>query len=63
MGYVHLYYKGHKHAYTVNIFTVKLTGMLLTSTATLHNARLSHNGSIITCSDSTDKGSSVKGLV
>ena len=61
-----LYYKKYERASTVHIFTVKLTnvtGMLLISTATVHNAQLSHNGTIITCYDFTRKRSPAKGLV
>ena len=65
-GYVHLYYKRHQPASTVRIFTVKLTnviGMLFTSTATVDNAQLTNNGSIIACSDSGIISSSVNRIV
>ena len=65
-GYVHLYYTEHQPASTVRIFAVKLTnitGMLFTSTATVHNAQHSHNGSIIACSDSGFISNSVSRMV
>ena len=54
---------GHSHFYStsvkatvddVEMFTVNLTsvtGMVLVSTATVHNVQLSHNGAVVTCSD------------
>lgn len=50
----HLYYTSGQPTSVVDIFTVNLTsvtGMVLVSTATVHNVQLSHNGAVITCSD------------
>ena len=65
-GYNFLYYSTGQLAQTVYIFTVKLcnvSGMIFISTATLHNVQLSHNGTVIICSDMTFIGSSVKETV
>ena len=56
-GFKHLYYDPSGQLFSigsVNIFTVNLTsvtGMVLVSTATVHNVQLGHNGTVITCSD------------
>ena len=54
-GHSHFYYTSGKATVdNVDIFTVNLasvTGMVLVSTATVHNVQLSHNGAVITCSD------------
>ena len=50
----HLYYTSGQPTAVVGIFTVNLisvTGMVLVSTATVHNVQLSHNGAVVTCSD------------
>ena len=54
-GRSHFYYTSGKSTLSdVDIFTVNLTsvtGMVLVSTATVHNVQLSHNGAVITCTD------------
>ena len=54
-GCNHLYYtSGQSTVDDVGIFTVSLTsvtGMVLVSTATVHNIQLSHNGAVVTCLD------------
>ena len=54
-GHNHLYFtSGQSTVDDVDIFTVSLTsvtGMVLVSTATVHNVQLSHNGAVVTCSD------------
>ena len=65
-GHNSLYYSAGQPTWTVYIFTVKLcnvTGMIFISTATLHNVQLSHNGTVIICSDTTFIGSSIKETV
>ena len=65
-GHNFLYYSAGQLSENVYIFTTKLSnvsGMIFMSTATVHNVQLSHNGTVITCSDMTFKGSSVNKTV
>ena len=68
-GHNYLYYSSGQLEQTVQsvyIFTVKLSnvsGMIFMSTATVDNVQLSHNGTVITCSDMEFKGTSVNKTV
>ena len=57
-GINHVFYEAGQSSQLLDIFTVNLiniTGTTFVSTATVHNARIENNGTIITCSDNNNQ--------